>query len=97
MMNAHISPYKQASHFNHDPVRPRKLLLHRREIAKLDKAVRQKGYTLIPLRIYFRNGRAKVEVGVARGKKQYDKRADIAEKETKRRLDRIQRERRRSG
>ena len=89
MMNCHISPYTQASHFNHEPVRPRTLLLHRKEIDRLDKAVRQKGYTLIPLRIYFRNGYAKVEIGLARGKRQYDKRADIAEKETKRRLDRI--------
>lgn len=89
MLNCHISPYTQASHFNHDPLRARKLLLHRKEIDRLDKAVSQKGYTLIPLRIYFRNGYAKVEIGLARGKRQYDKRADIAEKETKRRLERL--------
>ncbi len=89
MFNCHISPYSQASHFNHEALRPRKLLLHRREIVRLDKAVSQKGYTLIPLRLYFRNGYAKVEVGLARGKRQYDKRTDIAERESKRRLDRL--------
>ncbi|MBT8400030.1 MAG: SsrA-binding protein SmpB [Rhodothermia bacterium] len=91
MMNCHISPYSQASHFNHDPLRPRKLLLHRRQIAQLDKAVRRKGYTIIPLRVYFKGGYAKVEIGLARGKRQYDKRADIAERETKRRLERVNR------
>ncbi len=91
MMNCHISPYSQAAHFNHDPLRPRKLLLHRRQIAQLDKAVRRKGYTIVPLRIYFKGGYAKVEIGLARGKRQYDKRADIAERETKRRLERVNR------
>lgn len=89
LMNCHISPYKEASHFNHDPVRPRKLLLHRREIRKLDRAVTQKGFTIIPLQIYFLRGRAKVEIGLAKGKRQYDKRVDIADRESKRRLDRI--------
>ncbi len=89
MMNCHISPYTQASHFNHDPVRPRKLLLHRREIRKLERAVTQKGYTLIPLQIYFVRGHAKVEIGLAKGKRQYDKRVDIADRESKRRLDRL--------
>ncbi len=93
MMNCHISPYSQASHFNHDPVRARKLLLHRREIRKLDRALTQKGYTLIPLQIYFVRGRAKVEIGLAKGKRQYDKRVDIADRESKRRLDRIRSER----
>jgi SsrA-binding protein len=93
MMNCHISPYSQASHFNHDPVRPRRLLLHRREIRKLDRAIRQKGYTIIPLQIYFLRGLAKVEIGLARGKRQYDKRADIAEKESKRRMDRARTDR----
>ncbi|NND70576.1 MAG: SsrA-binding protein SmpB [Rhodothermales bacterium] len=92
--NCHISPYNQASYFNADPVRPRKLLLHKREIAQLDKAVRQKGNTIIPLSIYFRNRVAKVEIGIARGKKLYDKRADIADRDSKRRLKRIKDEHR---
>lgn len=88
--NCHISPYTHGSAYDtYDPMRTRKLLLHRREIDRLRKATEQKGYTLIPLKIYFRNGYAKVEVGLARGKKLYDKRADIAEQETKRRLDRV--------
>lgn len=92
MRNCHIAPYEQGGpHFNHDPVRPRKLLLKRREIEKWGRATRQKGYTIIPLKLYFANGLAKVQIGLARGKKLYDKRADIAERETKRRLDRIQR------
>ncbi len=93
MMNCRISPYSQASHFNHDPNRPKKLLLHRREIRKLDRAVTQKGYTIVPLQIYFLHGLAKVEIGLARGKRQYDKRVDIAEKESKRRLERLRRDR----
>ncbi len=91
LMQAHISPYGQASHFNHEPRRRRKLLLHRREITKWDKAVREKGYTIVPLKIYFKRGYAKVEIGLARGKKLYDKRATIAERDTKRRLDRVKR------
>lgn len=89
LRNTHIAPYYEASYNNADPMRPRKLLLHRREIARLEKSTQQKGFTLVPLRIYFKNGRAKVEIGLARGKKQYDKRADIAERDTKRRLQRI--------
>lgn len=91
LYNAHISPYELGTHFNHEPLRVRKLLLHRREIRRLEKETQQKGATLIPLKIYFKNGRAKVEVGIARGKKQYDKRADIAERDSKRRLDRLTR------
>lgn len=89
LRNAHIAPYNQASYNNEEPMRPRKLLLHKREIARLIKSTQQKGFTLIPLKIYFKRGRAKVEIGVARGKKQYDKRADIAERDSKRRLQRI--------
>lgn len=89
LMNCHISPYSHGTDANHEPLRPRRLLLHRREILKLKKAVDQKGFTLIPLRIYFKRGLAKVEIGVARGKKQYDKRADIADRESRRRLDRV--------
>lgn len=87
--NCHIAPYRNATHFNHDPDRPKKLLLNRREITKLTKAVDQKGNTIIPLKIYFKKGLAKVEIGVATGKRQYDKRKDIAEREAKRRLDRL--------
>ena len=91
LYNAHISPYELGTHFNHEPLRVRKLLLHRREIRRLEKETQQKGATLIPLKIYFKNGRAKVEIGIARGKKQYDKRADIAERDSKRRLERLTR------
>ena len=88
MVNAHISPYSHGNLNNHDPLRPRKLLLHKREIGKLQKATQQKGFTIIPLKLYFKNGIAKVEIGLARGKKLYDKRADLAERDTQRRLDR---------
>lgn len=88
--NCHISPYSHGSEFtNHEPLRDRKLLLHRREIEKWRKASEQKGYTIVPLKIYFKGGYAKVEIGLAKGKKLYDKRADIAEQETKRRLERV--------
>ena len=89
LRNCHISPYDQASNFNQDPMRARKLLLHKKEIAKLSKSVQQKGSTIIPLKIYFKNRVAKVEIAVAGGKKQYDKRADIADRDSKRRLKRI--------
>jgi SsrA-binding protein len=89
MYNCHISPYSHGNIMNHDPVRPRKLLLKQREIEQLDKASSQKGYTIVPLKLYFKNGFAKVEIGLARGKKLYDKRADIADRESKRRLDRV--------
>ena len=92
LLNAHISPYSHGNLQNHDPLRPRKLLLHKREIGKLKKASEQKGYTIIPLKLYFKNGYAKVEIGMARGKKLYDKRTDIAERETKRRIDRMLRQ-----
>ncbi len=92
LLNAHISPYSHGNLQNHDPLRPRKLLLHKREIGKLKKASEQKGYTIIPLKLYFKNGYAKVEIGMARGKKLYDKRSDIAERETKRRIDRMLRQ-----
>jgi SsrA-binding protein len=74
LFNAHISPYSHGNRENHDPLRTRKLLLHRREIEKLDEAAAKQGMTLVPTRVYFKNGRIKVEVGVARGKKLYDKR-----------------------
>ncbi|MBO6576082.1 MAG: SsrA-binding protein SmpB [Rhodothermales bacterium] len=90
LMQCHIAPYDFGNRMNHDPLRPRKLLLHRKEIDRFDKAAQQKGYTIVPMRLYFSNGRAKLEIGLGKGKKLYDKRADIAERESKRRLDRIQ-------
>jgi SsrA-binding protein len=89
--NVHISPYAQGNLMNHDPLRPRKLLLHRRQIATLIGKVRQKGYTLVPLRVYFSRNHAKVEVGLARGKREYDKREAIAERDAKREIARAMR------
>ncbi len=86
--NVHISPYAQGSYANHEPMRPRKLLLHSSEIATLIGKVRQKGYTLIPLRVYFARNRAKVEVGLCRGKRQYDKRQALAEADARREMER---------
>jgi SsrA-binding protein len=88
LVDAHIAPYNQASRYNHEPKRPRKLLLHKREIYKLYDDVRKKGVTIIPTRVYLKNGRAKVEIAVARGKKQYDKRRAIAEREAQREINR---------
>ena len=82
-----VSPWANAAQTNHDPLRPRKLLLHREEIGQLAGAVSQKGYTLVPLRVYVRNGRAKIELGLARGKKRYDKRQAIKEREHVREMD----------
>ena len=84
--NVHISPYAQGNVMNHDPLRPRKLLLLRKQISSLIGKVKQKGYTLIPLRIYFTRNHAKVEVGLARGKRQFDKREAIAERDAKREI-----------
>ncbi len=89
LYQCHISPYSFGNQFNHDPLRPRKLLLHRRELDKWNRVTKQKGNTIIPLKIYFRNGVAKVQIGLARGKKLYDKRADMAERDSKRNLDRV--------
>ena len=91
----HIPPYVQGNRWNVDPVRTRKLLLHRLEIDKLQKAVAQKGHTLVPLKLYFSKGRAKLLVAVARGKKSYDKRHSMAEKDAKREIDRARRGRER--
>jgi SsrA-binding protein len=87
----HIPPYEQGNRWNLDPVRARKLLLHRAEIAKLHRAVAQKGMTLVPLKLYFSKGRAKLLIGVAKGKKTHDKRASIAERDAKREIDRAKR------
>src|ERR1700682_6338566 len=84
--NVHISPYEQGNVIHHGPLRPRKPLMHRKQIASLIGKVKQKGYTLIPLRVYFSRNHAKVEVGLARGKKQYDKREAIAERDAKREI-----------
>jgi SsrA-binding protein len=88
LLNCHISPYSHGNIQNHDPLRTRKLLLHRKEINKLWGKTSQQGLTLIPLKIYFKNGKAKVEIGLAKGKRQYEKRATIKEKEAKREIER---------
>lgn len=87
--NFHISPYDQGNRANVDPLRPRKALLHREEIRRLVGKTREKGLALIPLKIYLSQGRAKMELGLARGKRQYDKRAAIAERETARERERV--------
>jgi len=94
MLNAHISPYAAASHFGHEPERNRKLLLHRSEIDKLNGRIQERGLTVIPLKIYFKNGRAKVLLGVGRGRKAYDKRESIKKREMEREADRAMRARR---
>lgn len=86
--NMHISPYDLGNRFNHDPLRPRKLLMHRREINRLAGYIQNKGYTLIPLSIYLKGSRAKIELGVARGKKEFDKRRSIAERDARREMER---------
>ncbi len=88
LYNLHISPYEQGSRFNHDPLRPRKLLLHRRELRKLLGQVEQKGLTLIPLDLHFRGGVAKVTLALARGKKLHDKREDIRRRDAEREMER---------
>lgn len=89
LLNFHISPYPQAGIFNPDPYRDKKLLLHRRQIRKLTDKIKEKGLTLIPLKVYFRNGKAKVQMAVAKGKKMYDKRRVLKEKELKREQERV--------
>lgn len=84
----YIKPYEHGSYNNHDPRRERKLLLNKREIRELEKATAQKGFTLVPLKLYFKKGYAKVLIGVAKGKKKYDKRESLKEKDTRRELDR---------
>jgi len=94
LMGVHIAQYKQASHFGHDdPVRPRKLLLHRKEINQILTRIRDVGYTAVPTKLYLTRGYAKVEVAVARGKKQYDKRADIAKRDANRQIRRALKQR----
>lgn len=92
LVGFHISPYEKGNRFNHDPMRDKKLLLNRSEIRKLQAQVQQLGYTLIPLAVYFRGNRAKVELGVCRGKKLYDKRESIKEQDDQRAMERAMRQ-----
>jgi SsrA-binding protein len=94
LVGAHIDTYDQAGIQNHEPERDRKLLLHRREIESLYAKVREKGLTLVPIRLYFKNGRVKVEIALARGKEQHDKRRDLAKREADRQIERALKSRR---
>jgi SsrA-binding protein len=96
LLGCHINPYSHGTDANHDPERDRKLLLHRREINKLTGKIAERGLTLVPLRLYFKEGRAKLELGLARGKKTYDKRASIRERDERRELAKEARTRQRS-
>jgi SsrA-binding protein len=91
LVESHIAPYEQANRFNHDPKRKRRLLLHKKEILELWDAVRQKGVTIVPTRIYLKEGRAKIEIALAKGKKLHDKRASIAKRDEERELGRQER------
>jgi SsrA-binding protein len=88
LMEAHIAPYEQANRFNHDPKRARRLLLHKKQIRELWDAVRQKGVTIVPLRVYLKDGRAKLEIAIAKGKKLHDKREAIARRDAEREMNR---------
>lgn len=92
LVGTHINPYEGGNRFNHDPERPRKLLLHRREILRWGQRAREKGLTLVPLRLYFKSGHVKVEIGLAKGKRAYDKREAIAARDSRRELDRALKE-----
>jgi SsrA-binding protein len=87
LLGCHISPYSHGTDANHDPERDRKLLLHRREITRLTGKIAERGLTVVPLKLYFKAGRAKIEIGLARGKKLHDKRATLRERETRREMD----------
>ena len=97
LFEMNISPYAQASHFGHEPTRTRKLLLHKDQIKRLTGRITEKGYTLVPLRLYIKDGKAKVELGLARGKRKYDKRHVIARRDADREMERAIRERGRGG
>ena len=88
LIGSHISPYDPSARDNHEPARERRLLLHRREIARLSEKVQQRGFTLVPTRVYLKANRAKLEIGLGRGKKQYDKRQAIAARDARREIDR---------
>ncbi|RLD16332.1 SsrA-binding protein [candidate division KSB1 bacterium] len=92
IIGMHISPYRQAAFESPDPRRDRKLLLHKRELKRLQRYVEEKGITLVPLKVYFKRHLVKIELGVAKGKKQYDKRASIAERDQKREMDRLRKQ-----
>lgn len=96
LYNMHISPYEQGNISNHDPVRTRKLLMHKMEIKRLIGLIKEKGYTLVPLKLYLGNGKIKVELGLAKGKKLYDKRKTLQEKTAKREIERAFRDRQKS-
>lgn len=91
--NLHISPYEQGNRFNHDPLRTRKLLLHKKQISQLIGLTKEEGYALVPLKVYLKNGYAKVLIGLGKGKKKYDKREDLKKKEAKREVERAFRDR----
>lgn len=95
LLDMHVSPYEQGNRENHEPERPRKLLLNRREIFKIEKAMNEKGVTLVPTRLYLKNGLAKVEIAIATGKKNYDKRQSMAKKDANRQIQRTLKERNR--
>lgn len=87
LMNVHISPYEQAGVYGYvDPMRPRKLLLHKKEIAQIISRIRERGYTVVPTMVFLQRGRAKIEIALARGKRQYDKRADLAKRDSEREI-----------
>ncbi|OFZ00257.1 MAG: SsrA-binding protein, partial [Bdellovibrionales bacterium GWB1_52_6] len=94
LLNAHIAPYTHGNIWNHDPLRRRKLLLHRNQIDKLFGAITQKGLNVIPLRMYFKAGKAKIELGVGKGKKKYDKREDLKKKSAQKEMDQALKQRR---
>ena len=89
LMNAYIAPYVMGGYANHEPTRPRRLLLHKAEIDRLRKGAEQKGFTIVPTKLYFKDGRAKVEVALGKGKKTVDKRQTIADREAKRKIERV--------
>ena len=93
VQHMHISPYEQGNIFNHDPLRPKKLLMHKAEITKLFSKTREKGFTLVPLKIYFKKGKAKLELALVSGKHNYDKRRDLADKAAKRDMERALKDR----
>lgn len=93
LFNVHIAPYDPSGRYGHEPRRPRKLLLHRREINRLISRVQERGYTVVPIRLYLKGGLAKVEIALARGKRKYDKRQAIAKRDAQRQIDRALKER----
>lgn len=95
LVNVHIDAYQPAAREGHEPRRPRKLLLHRREINRLISRVQERGYTIVPLRMYLKRGRAKIEIGLARGKRQYDKRTALAQRDAQRQIERTLKDRKR--